>query len=144
MDCSLPSSFIHGISQARILEWVAISFSRGSSWSRDPTHASCIGKQILYHWATRETPTWPSKDWNLGGPGLCAVLCFWGFCLLHFAGPSHCPWSEFLLWAPSQLGTLPVPWGHLLCSQVCTKMCSWLPSTLIWTELVSGVPDLWF
>ena len=37
MDCSLPGSSVHGILQARILEWVAISFSRGSSWPRDWT-----------------------------------------------------------------------------------------------------------
>ena len=52
MDCSLPGSSIHEISQARILEWVAISFSRGSSQLRDWTHVSCIfciGKWILYH-----------------------------------------------------------------------------------------------
>ena len=41
-DCSPPSSSVHGISQARILEWVAISLSRGSSWPRDRTCASCI------------------------------------------------------------------------------------------------------
>ena len=35
-------------------EWVAISFSTGSSWSRDQTHVSCVGKWVLYHWATRE------------------------------------------------------------------------------------------
>ena len=40
MDCSLPGSSIHGIFQARVLEWVAISFSRGSSWHRDPTQVS--------------------------------------------------------------------------------------------------------
>ena len=54
MDCSLPGSSVHGISQARILEWVAISFSRGSSWPRNWTQVSCIGRWILYHWATRE------------------------------------------------------------------------------------------
>ena len=52
-DCSLPGSSVHGIFQARILEWVVISFSR-SSQPRDRTHASCIGAQILYCWATRE------------------------------------------------------------------------------------------
>ena len=45
MDCSLPSSFVHGISQASVLEWVAISFSRGSSQPRDRTqgllHCCC-------------------------------------------------------------------------------------------------------
>ena len=55
MVYSSPGSSVHGISQARILEWVAISFSRGSSWPRDWTHVSFIGKQILYHLATRET-----------------------------------------------------------------------------------------
>ena len=54
MDCNPPSSSVHGISQARILEWVAISFSSGSSWTRDQTHVSCIGRWILYHWATWE------------------------------------------------------------------------------------------
>ena len=41
MDCSLLSSSICGIIQARILEWVAVPFSRGSSWHRDLTHTSC-------------------------------------------------------------------------------------------------------
>ena len=47
---------IHGISQARILVWVAISFSRGSFQPRDHTHITCIGKHILYHWPTRKAP----------------------------------------------------------------------------------------
>ena len=54
MDCSSPGSSAHGISQARILEWVAICSSRGSSWARGRTCVSCIGRWILYHWATRE------------------------------------------------------------------------------------------
>ena len=41
MDCSLPGSSVHGIFQARVLEWVAISFSRGSSQPRDQTQVSC-------------------------------------------------------------------------------------------------------
>ena len=49
MDCSPPGSSIHGISQARILEWVAISSSRGSSRPRDQICISCIGRWILYH-----------------------------------------------------------------------------------------------
>ena len=55
MDCSLSGSSVYGISQARILKWVAISFSRESSQPRDQTHVFCIGRQILYHWATRES-----------------------------------------------------------------------------------------
>ena len=54
MDCSPPGSSVLGISQVRILEWVAISSSRGSSWPRDQTILSCIGRWILYHWANRE------------------------------------------------------------------------------------------
>ena len=54
MDCSPPGSSVHRISQARILEWVAISFSSGYSQPRDWTHVSYIGRWILYHWATRE------------------------------------------------------------------------------------------
>ena len=46
MDCSLRGSSVHGSSQARILEWGAISFSKGSSWPRDGTHISCIGRQM--------------------------------------------------------------------------------------------------
>ena len=50
MDCSPPGSSVHGIFQARILEWVAISSSRGSFWPRDWTHVSyvsCIGSRFL-------------------------------------------------------------------------------------------------
>ena len=49
MDCSLPGLSIHGILQATVPEWVAISFSRGSSRPRNQTQFSCIaGRQILY------------------------------------------------------------------------------------------------
>ena len=51
MDFSPPASSVHGILQARILQWVAMPFSRGSSWPRDWTHVFCIGRWVLYHWA---------------------------------------------------------------------------------------------
>ena len=54
MNCSAPGSSVHGISQARILQWVAMSLSRGSSQSRDWSCISCIGRQILCYRATRE------------------------------------------------------------------------------------------
>ena len=47
IGCSPPVSSIHGISQARILEWAAISFSGGPSWPRDGTRMSGIGRQIF-------------------------------------------------------------------------------------------------
>ena len=56
IDYKPPGSSVHGISQLRILEWVAISFSRGSSWPRDRTHVYCISRQILYHLGAREVP----------------------------------------------------------------------------------------
>ena len=62
MDCSLPGSSAHGIFQARTMEWVATSSSRGSFWPRDRAHiscVSCIGRGILYHWATWEA-------WKMG------------------------------------------------------------------------------
>ena len=54
MHCSLPGSSVHGILQARILEWVAIPFSRGSSRTRDRTRVSCITGRFFTIWATRE------------------------------------------------------------------------------------------
>ena len=53
MDCSPPDSSAHGTGQARILEWVAISFSRGSSQPRDRTHISCMH---LLHWQVGSLP----------------------------------------------------------------------------------------
>ena len=52
----LPGPSVHGISQVRVLEWVVVSFSRGSSQGRDQICVSCISRRVLYHWATRETP----------------------------------------------------------------------------------------
>ena len=52
MDCSPPGSFVHRISQAGILERIAISFSRGSSQPRNRTCISCTGRWVLYQWAT--------------------------------------------------------------------------------------------
>ena len=51
LDCSPPGPSVHGTSQARILEWMVISFSRGSSRPRDRTPISCIVGRFLYHWA---------------------------------------------------------------------------------------------
>ena len=54
MDCSLPGFSVHGILQARIVEWVATSFSRGSSWPRNQTQVSCIAGMFFTNWALRE------------------------------------------------------------------------------------------
>ena len=54
VDCSPPGSSVHGILQARVLEWVAIAFSRGSSRPRDWTQVSRIAGRCFTIWATRE------------------------------------------------------------------------------------------
>ena len=54
MGCNLPGSSVHGILQAKILEWIAISFSRGSSQPRDPKPRSCIAGRFFSIWATKE------------------------------------------------------------------------------------------
>ena len=73
VDCCPPGFFVHGIFQARILEWAAISYSRGSSQHRDQTRISCISyidRQILYHCVTWESQSLieahlnkASKEW---------------------------------------------------------------------------------
>ena len=62
MDCSLPGSSIHSIFQTRVLEWVAISFSRGSSQPRDRTQVSCITGRCFTLWATRESLVTPLPE----------------------------------------------------------------------------------
>ena len=54
VDCSLPGSSVHGVLQARVLEWFAISFSRRSSQPRDRTQVSRIAGRCFTIWATRE------------------------------------------------------------------------------------------
>ena len=82
MDCRfLPGFFVHGIFQARILEWVAISSSKWSSWLRDRTWVSgvsCIGRQILCHftawkahlWVILMTQDYRESSCNAGEPSL--------------------------------------------------------------------------
>ena len=72
MDCSLPGSSVHGILQAKILEWVAISFSRESSWPRDRTWVLYIAAGFFTIWATREAH---SLGMNLNqSPHICSQL----------------------------------------------------------------------
>ena len=61
----LPVSYIRGILQARLLEWVAISFSKGSSQPRDRTRVSCIAGRLFTIWATRGLhKTWTQPKWH--------------------------------------------------------------------------------
>ena len=62
MDCSLPGSSVHGIFQARILEWVATAFSKRSSLPRDWTWVFCIEGKFFTIWATREVLATPFRS----------------------------------------------------------------------------------
>ena len=69
VDCCLPGSSVHRITQARVLEWVAISFFRRSSQPGNQSHIFCTGRQILYHWwcpvnAEKDIDEW-IKMWHL-------------------------------------------------------------------------------
>ena len=85
LDCSLPGTFVHGVLQARVLEWFTLPFSRGSSHPRDRTHISyisCIDRRVLYHWC------------HLGSPCSSKGLPFpaWKFSkllLLRFCSSAH-------------------------------------------------------
>ena len=104
MDCSPPGFSVHGILQARILEWDDISFLRVSSWLRDQTHVSCIGRQILYLWATREAP---NKLYGL-------FLKSWKHSEANTILSSY--WSDIpgRLWTQRK-GAKPLPSGMLTC-----------------------------
>ena len=91
MGCHLPTSSLHEILQARILEWVAISFSRGSSWPRDPTQVSCIAGRFFIVWAGREVycklnilqlkrRTWPQVSRSTSGDFFHTLILL--FCIV--------------------------------------------------------------
>ena len=79
MDCSLPGSSVHGIFQARVLEWVAITFSRESSQPRDRTWVSCIA-EILYHLShqgSRAGDKMKTPSWQEPGARCCSESGPW-------------------------------------------------------------------
>ena len=91
MDCSLPGSSIHGIFQARKLEWVAISSSRRSSRPRGWTQASRIVGRCITVWTTREVRKLTSSHFSLA-PHSFLLLCFY-----HFSNG----WFQHWIWPKS-------------------------------------------
>jgi len=73
VDCSLPGSSVHGILQARTLEWVAIPFSRGSSRPRDQTCISCTGSRFFTNCATWEVR--PLDHQGIPSLGVLSITC---------------------------------------------------------------------
>ena len=76
MDCSPPGSSVHGIFQAWILKWVAISLSRGSSWPRDETRVSCIVGRRFTIQATKEALS--SINYTKYQPRMVCIFCLMG------------------------------------------------------------------
>ena len=85
MDYSLPGSSLHGILQARVLKWVAISFSRGSSQPRDWTQVSCIPGRHFNLWATREAPLPLSPPYSICLFLSDFILVWYSFRFIHVA-----------------------------------------------------------
>ena len=110
-DCSPPGSSVHGILQASALEQVAISFSRASSWPRDQTHVSCIGRQIFYHlshqgsWASVKPVPYLRKPWWCTWSPCSHSTCIKALWLLSTGDGCHIPlflWSAVLTWKSYQ------------------------------------------
>ena len=100
MDCSPPGPSVHGIFQARILEWGAISYSRGSSWPSDQTQVSWLlhCKEILYHLSHQRNWLWHVRS--------CSLLLFSRWVM------SHCLLPHILQHA------------RLLCPSLSPRVCS--------------------
>ena len=118
MDCSLPGSSVHGIFQARVLEWVAFSFFRGSSWPRDWTQVSRIAGRHFTIWATREAHrcldtkigkliTFVFNNCSCSVAQLCPALC----------NPMDCSMPGFLvLYCLLKFAQIHVHWvGDAIC-----------------------------
>ena len=127
MDCSLPGSSVHGIFQARILEWVAISFSRGSSRPRDRTRVSHVAGRHFTVWATREVKgCWAPKNW-----------CFWTV-VLEKTLESSLDSKEFKLINPK--GSQ--PW--IFIGRTDAEVWSWSSKTLAtWCEVLTHWKRPW-
>ena len=96
MDYNPPGSSVHGILQARILEWVAVPFSRGSSRPRDQTQLSCIaGRLFTMEPLGKPTPSCSFGFSALGKPVASPCLYYQG----HVLAPwhSHCVIRDKLL-----------------------------------------------
>ena len=86
MDCSPPAS-VHGIFQARILEWIAFSFCRGSSQPRNRTQVSCTAGRFFTYWAVREVHEEQSNE---------NALCF--LFPPFYSACCHSPWFNSSKW----------------------------------------------
>ena len=127
MDYSLPGSSVHGIFQARVLEWVAIAFFRGSSQPRDRTQVSHIVSRRFYHLSHQGSLffTFSSKRRSFkkeGSRGQCGpgsqAVCFmdWACCLLWVA----VVWQEWRRPLPPEVYSrhYSSPWWTQICHRI--------------------------
>ena len=96
LECSPPGSSVHGISQVRIPEWVAISFCKEPPWTRAWTCVSCIAGRLV----TAEPPGSPA--WRAGFSLLANVLSLWGRCHSPVSFVGVCPPRSWHLGCPQQ------------------------------------------
>ena len=112
MDCSPPGSSVHGILQARILEWVAIPYSRRSSWPRNWTQVSSIAGRFFTEWAM-----WEAQNSSWVSIKKCPLPIYE---LPSFFKPPTCSSHDKLQFS-ERLGTFsPFPlWHWALCQHGC-------------------------
>ena len=112
LDCSLPGSSVYEILQAGILEWVAIPFSRESSWPRDWTQVSCIAGRFFTIWTTREA-CYISWAFFASGHGQMTTEC------INSSGPLV---KKQMLSFYSLLALLGVLGNYILKREICLEM----------------------
>ena len=153
MDCSLPGSSVHGSFQARILEWVAISFSRRSSQPRDWTQVSRIAGRRFTVWATREaiytvavyiSQFIPLPSLTLWYPYLSSL----DLCLSFWLTRSSLPFSYYHIYALIYNIRFPLFWLHSDSLWVHPRFCKWQLSIqplsfLLWEGKINGSQLLW-
>ena len=170
MDCSPPGSSVHGVLQARIVGWVAISFSRGSSWPRDQTWVCCIAGRLFTIWATRDAQRYAKEDKSTFRSRL--RVCVY-FCKSEFLSPPL--WKrEYSQPETRKMATLPSSgaqgWSLQLSSSSLSRgmtpircgqksvvlnraqtpllsprpLCSWVPWACCGWEKVDGHPQVLF
>ena len=87
MDCSPPGSSLHGILQARLLQWVAMPFFRGSSRPWDQTRVSCIGRRVLYHLSHHFLPLAGRQRNSCSRVAALSLVTRWGLTLAPTVSP---------------------------------------------------------
>ena len=134
-NCSPPGSAVHGIFQARILEWAAISFSKGSSQRRDQTWVSCIAERRFTILATKEAQNqvWPDPFMELKPIlflELITTKTLPGKCTWYLEGPALHEIKNITSWQARNLGGFGRAWEELTdsASEIWHTVFLWLVS----------------